>query len=189
MRAKRMNLLDLAILIPIALFALQGFRNGIVREVFTIIGVILAVFIAFQYMEDMAFLVNLVIDQPEDVVTLIAGFILFMATFILVLTIAFLIRIFLEFIKLNTINRIFGLFFGSLKAGIAVSAILLLFAGFGLPGDETRSNSITYPIVIQLAPAAYNLVAAVYPGTSDFVSKIEDTLDETNPMQHLPIFN
>lgn len=184
-----MNILDLAILLPILLFAFQGYRNGIVREILTIIGVVFAVFIAFHFMDDLAGILKPLFDQPDDIVILISGVILFAAVFILVMTIAFLIRKFLELIKLNLVNRIFGLIFGGLKAGIAISALLLLFAGFGLPGEETRNNSVTYPYVIHLAPAAFNIVASVYPGSGDFINKIEHTLDESNPIKHLPIFN
>jgi membrane protein required for colicin V production len=183
-----MNLLDVFILLMVLVFAIQGYRNGIVREVLTIVGVIFAVFIAFQYMNELAEMLMPYFDQPEDVITLISGLIMFTATFVLVLTIAFLIRKFLELIKLNIINRIFGSIFGGLKSAIAVSAILLLFAGFGIPGDETRNDSLTYPYIIQLAPAAFNMVAAAIPGTENFVNRIEETLDETNPIKHLPIF-
>jgi membrane protein required for colicin V production len=184
-----MNFLDLAILLPILLFAFQGYRNGVVREILTIAGVIFAVFVAFQYMGELAEVLIPLFDQPDDIMILISGIIMFSAVFILVLTIAFLIRKFLEFIKLNTLNRIFGFIFGGLKSGIAISALLLLFAGFGLPGEETRNQSITYSYIIHLAPKAFNMVASIYPGSGDFVNKIEETLDESNPIKHLPIFN
>jgi membrane protein required for colicin V production len=184
-----MNLLDVIILLMVAVFAIQGYRNGIVQEVLTIVGVIFAVFVSFQFMNELAEMLIPHMDQSEDVIALIAGLILFTATFILVMAIAFLIRKFLELIKLNFINRIFGSIFGGLKSAIAISALLLLFAGFGIPGEETRNESLTYPYVIQLAPAAFNLVAAAIPGTENFVNRIDHTLDETNPMKHLPIFN
>jgi membrane protein required for colicin V production len=184
-----MNLLDIVILLIVIVFAFQGYRNGIVKEVLTIVGVIFAVFIAFRYMNELADMLIPHFDQSEDVIILISGLIMFSATLILILTIAYLIRKFLELIKLNIINRIFGSIFGGLKSAIIISAVLLLFAGFGLPGEEARSESITYPYVIQLAPAAFNMVAAALPGTENFVNRIEETLDEANPMKHLPIFN
>lgn len=184
-----MNLLDLAILFPIAMFAYQGYRNGIVREVLAIVGVIFAVFIAFQFMEQLSGMLEPFIDQPKDVITLISGVILFAATLILVLSIALLIRKFLELIRLNLINRLFGLLFGGLKACIAISAILLLLAGFNLPDEDTRAGSVSYAYVIQAAPAVYNLIISVYPESEDFVSKMRNTLDETNPIQNLPFFH
>jgi len=183
-----MNLLDLAILLPIAFFAYKGYRNGIVWEVLSIIGVIFAVFIAFQFMEQLAGMVEPYIDQPKDIITLISGAILFAATLILVLTIALLIRKFLEFLRLNLVNRLFGLIFGGLKAGIVISAVLLLLAGFNVPDDETRTGSLSYAYVIQVAPAVYNLITSVYPESEDFVNKIRNTLDETNPIKNLSIF-
>lgn len=182
-----MNLLDLAILLPIALFAYRGYRNGIVREVLAIAGVVFAVFVAFQFMEELSGLLEPLINQPKDIITLISGLILFAATLILVLTIALLIRKFLELLRLNLINRLFGFLFGGLKAGIAISAVLLLLAGFNIPDKDTRTGSVSYAYVIQIAPAVYNLIISVYPGSKDFVNKMRSTLDETNPIQNLPI--
>lgn len=184
-----MNLLDVVILLPMILFALLGFRNGIVREVLTIAGVILAVFIAFQFMEDLAGMLVPYLDQSRDVIRLLSGLILFSATFILVLCIALLIQKFLEIIKLSLINRLLGFLFGGLKYGIAVSAILILLAGLNLPAEETRDESVTYPYIIRLAPAAFNMIAAVYPGSDDFINQIQKTFDNTEVFENLPIFN
>ncbi|MEX1062213.1 MAG: CvpA family protein [Balneolaceae bacterium] len=182
-----MNLLDLVIGLIVLLFAFQGFRNGIVREVLTIAGVVFAIFVALRLMEPLAGLLNPFLDHREDVIILISGLVLFTATFILVLVIAMLIRKFLEFIKLNIINRLFGFAFGGLKSVIAVSAVLLLLAGLDMPHEETRQGSFLYPYIIPVAPAAYNLAASAFPGSSDFMRQVQETLDENNPILNLSL--
>src|SRR5690625_4634188 len=108
-----MNLLDLGILATLILFAIFGFRNGIVREVLTIIGLVVAIYVAFRYMEDAALWLSELTSQTLSAeVTLVTGLILFTLTFILFLLLAFLIRRFLEAIHLNIINRILGFIFG-----------------------------------------------------------------------------
>src|SRR5690625_7700146 len=47
-----MNILDLLILLPIAFFAYRGFKNGLIREVLGIVGIVLGVFLAFRYMDE-----------------------------------------------------------------------------------------------------------------------------------------
>ncbi len=183
-----MNLLDLFILLPFALFAFQGFRNGVVREILTIAGVILAVYMAFLYMDATANVIEPLLNQSRDVAVIIAGFGIFFLIFILVLLGAELINKFLILLKLNLFNRILGMGFGIFKCGIVISAVLLLLAGFNLPAEETRTESVTYPYVIQIAPGAYNVVSAMIPGSERFVERIRNSLEEENPIQNLPIF-
>lgn len=169
-----MSLLDLGILATLTLFAIFGFRNGIVRELLTIIGLVVAIYVAFRFMEDAALWLSQLTSQTLSAeVTLVTGLILFTVTFILFLLLAFLIRRFLEAIHLNIINRILGFIFGGLKAGIAVSAILLLLGLFGVPDEETRQESIVYPRILKVAPAAYDLIAGVLPGSGQFMEQFQ----------------
>jgi len=169
-----MNLLDLGILATLILFAIFGFRNGIVREVLTIIGLVVAIYVAFRYMEDAALWLSELTSQTLSAeVTLVTGLILFTLTFILFLLLAFLIRRFLEAIHLNIINRILGFIFGGVKAGIAVSALLLLLGMFGVPDEETRRESVLYSQILEVAPAAYDLIAGVLPESGRFMEQFQ----------------
>jgi membrane protein required for colicin V production len=182
-----MNLLDFFIVIPIGFFAYRGFMSGVIHEVMNIVGIVLAVFITFEYMHATSVLFNPLFDNPDHSVVA-AGIVLFIATVAAVQLIAYAIQKLLKVIKINFINRLAGLAFGALKSGIVVSAFLLLLAGFNLPGEESRNESISYPYVIYLAPAAFNVVATVYPGAENFIDTIEQSIEENNPIKSLPIF-
>ncbi|MEX0905547.1 MAG: CvpA family protein [Balneolaceae bacterium] len=182
-----MNLLDFFIILPIGYFAYRGFVNGIIKEVLSIVGIILAVFITFEYMHAVSPLFAAFFENP-DYATVAAGIFLFVVTVAAVQFIAYAAKKFLEIIKINFVNRIAGLSFGVLKSGIIISTLLLLLAGFNLPGEEARSESISYSYVIYLAPAVFDAVAIVYPGAEDFISTIEKTIEENNPIKNLPIF-
>lgn len=182
-----MNLLDLIILFPVCYFAYQGFVNGFVKEVLSILGIILAVFLTFKYMQTVSEYLLPLFDNP-DYAVITAGILLFTATVAGVLFIAHMIQKLFEAININFINRFAGLLFGALKSGIVVSAVLLLLAGFNLPAQETRNESVSYPYVIYLAPAVFDLVAKVYPGAENFIDTIEKTIKENNPIRTLPIF-
>ncbi len=180
-----MNLVDLFILAPILLFALFGLRNGLIREVFLIVGVILSVFVAFRFMENLASIFLPYTEQSPDTIIIFAGFFLFLVTFIGIMILAYLFRRMLEIIQLNLINRLLGMLFGGLKGAVIVSAVLLLFAGIDRPDEEAREESILYSYVVPVAPAAYNAVAAVWPESEKFIENIRSTLDENNPLQEL----
>lgn len=177
-----MNLLDFLIFIPILYFCYRGVRNGLIGEVLGMAGIILGVFLTFHYMNDVADYIRPLFEGDPNYLPFVAGAIIFLGTLIVVQIIALLLKRFLEMIKLNVINRILGFFFGLLKGGIIVSAVLLLLAGFNQPAQESREESVTYDYVIYLAPWAYNAVA-----TENFSRTIQNTLNEYNPIENFPI--
>lgn len=182
-----MNLLDLFILLPICYFAYKGFVSGFIKEVLGIVGIIFAVFVAFQYMKPVSNIISPLFESSDNA-TIIAGIFLFISVIIVVQIIAYGSKQFLELLNINFINRLAGLCFGVLKSGIVVSSILLLLAGFNLPDEESREESLTYPMVLTLAPAAFDVVATVIPGIESFIVTIEEAIEENNPIRNLPIF-
>jgi membrane protein required for colicin V production len=183
-----MNLLDFLILLPIAYFCYRGFRNGIIKEVFSIVGIVLAVFFTFQYMEPMGEVISPIFEEGDSIVPFVSALVIFIGTIIIANLIAYLSRKFLETIRLNFINRLSGVAFGFLKSGIIISAILIIMAGFDLPSQESREESVAYSYIIHMAPWAYNSVATIYPGAEDFTATVEKTLDRYNPIENFPIF-
>ena len=184
-----MNLLDLLIVIPLFYFSYRGFINGIIKEVLSIIGIILAVFLTFEYMDEFGAIVRPFFEENASFIPFVSGALLFIGTMAAVQGIAFLSKKFLEVINLNFLNRLSGMAFGFLKSGILVSSILLILAGFNLPSEKTRDDSITYSTVIYLAPLAYDAVATIYPGAENFSETIRGTLDQYNPIENFPMLD
>lgn len=183
-----MNALDLLIILPIGYFAYKGFTAGFIQEVLGIVGIILAIFVAFAFMKPFSTLLE-PFFSGSDTPTIVAGLILFVGTIALVQFIGHSIRRFLEFIKLNFINRIAGLFFGAIKSAIVISGFLWLFAGFNIPEEETRNESLLYPAVISIAPTVFNMVASIYPGIENFIDTLEDSIQEDNPIRSNSFFD
>lgn len=184
-----MNLLDFLILLPIAYFCYRGFMNGIIKEVLSIVGIILAVFLTFQYMDPVSAAIRPLFSEKASFIPFVSGLLIFIGTLAIVNLIAFLSKKFLETVKLNFINRLAGLGFGFLKSGIIVSAVLLILAGFNIPSKQSRDESVTYSYVIYLAPWAYDTVAAVYPGAEDFSTTVSKTLKKYNPIKNFPFLD
>lgn len=184
-----MNLLDFFIVLPVGYFAWKGFTSGFIKEVLSIAGIILAVFLTFKYMDSLSPVFEMFFfEEDSQYAPIVAGIFIFVFTIAAVQFIAHISQRFLELIKINFINRLAGLIFGSLKSAIVISAVLLLLAGFNLPGETTRSGSATYPIVITVAPAVFDMVSSLYPGAENFIETIERAIEENNPIRNLPIF-
>lgn len=181
-----MNLLDFLIILPILYFCYRGFVNGLIKEVLSIVGIILAVFLTFNYMDTLSGAIRPMFEEDESYIPFISATILFIGTIVLVNLIAYLSKEILVTINLNFVNRLGGLGFGFLKSGILVSALLLLLAGFNVPSQETREDSVTYSYVIYFAPLAYDAVASVYPGAENFTETVQETLSQYNPIENFP---
>lgn len=181
-----MNLLDLIIISPIIYFSWRGFVNGLIKEVLSIVGIILALFLTFQFMDEVGSLIRPMFDSNSPAIPFVSGILIFVTTVSLVQAGAFLGRKFLEAIKLNFINRLSGLAFGLLKSGITVSVILLLLAGFGFPSEQSRQESLTYSTVIYVAPLTFDAMAFLFPGVEDFSGTVKTTLSNYNPIKNFP---
>lgn len=184
-----MNLLDYLILIPICLFCYRGFVNGLIKEVLSIVGIILAVFLSFQYMDAVGTLIRPLFSENAGYIPFISVILIFVGTVSVVQLVAYVSKKFLETIKLNFVNRLSGLAFGFLKSGIVISAVLVVLAGFNLPSQQAREDSLMYPYVIHLAPWAYDSVAFLYPGAENFSETVQKTLKQYNPVENFPIFD
>lgn len=184
-----MNLIDFIILIPLAYFCYRGFVNGIIKEVLSIAGIILAVFFAFQYMDPFSEAIQPLFPDGASYLPFISGLVIFVGTVALVQYVGFLMKKILETIKLNFINRILGGAFGFLKSGIVISVLLLILAGFNLPSKQARSDSLMYKHIIYLAPLTYDVVAAIYPGAEYFGDTIKNTMAKRNPIKNFPTFD
>lgn len=177
-----MNLLDILILIPILYFCYRGVRNGIVGEILGLIGIFLAVFLTFRYMDQLAGLFASFLQGNPEYLPFAAAAVIFIGTLIVIQIIASLLRGLFKIARLNALNKILGLFFGLFKGGIIISVLLILLAGFHQPPKQMRKNSVSYSYVIYLAPWAYNTIS----GTK-FSDTIEQTFQKYNPIKNFPI--
>lgn len=185
-----MHILDLIIAIPLLYFGYKGVVNGIVKEVLNILGITLAVFLTFKYMDGLSILIRPFFeDEAAAYIPFLSAALLFIGTMGAVALIAYLTKELLKAVKLNLVNRILGAIFGVLKSGIVISTILLLLAGFNVPKKEARDASLLYPYVIYLGPWTYEVVALIYPGAEGFTETLQENLNQYNPVENIPFLN
>jgi membrane protein required for colicin V production len=183
-------IVDIFIGLPLLYLEYKGAVNGIVKEILNIVGLVLAVYITFNYMDTAAtYVAALFEDGAQSFIPFLAGALLFIIVLSLVSLIAYWTREWLDAVKLGTVNRFLGSLFGILKGSVFISAILLLLVGFQVPREELRKQSILYPYVIQAAPASFNIITAAYPGAENFTDTISKTLENYNPVDKLPVIN
>lgn len=168
-----MSYLDAIILLIIALFAWNGFRNGLIREVFRIVGLVLAGFIAFQYADRFAAIIGSVTNVSEIYLPYIGFALLFILSLIAVHVAVLFLDKLIQLLLLSIPNRLFGSLFGVAKSSLLVSILLIFLAGFGFPGQDLKKESLLYAPILKVAPASYDIVAKVLPGVKPYRESVE----------------
>ncbi len=171
-----MNFLDGLALLFIIYFAWLGYRNGLVKEVFRIVGLVLAGFVAFQYADMAGNLFRPLFDIDPAHFPYIAFIILFILAMIAVQILISLTDALIQLLLLSIPNRLFGSLFGVIKSSLLISILLIIMAGFGYPNSDTRNQSLLYQPLLRVAPASYDIVARVLPGVRPYKDSVEEYL-------------
>jgi membrane protein required for colicin V production len=173
-----MNGFDIIILMPVAFFAWLGFRNGLVREVLGIVGVVIAIFIGFQYAEPATGWFNTETVEKTQYLPYFTFIIIFIVVLIFVRLTIFFMEEFLSVLMLSIPNRVLGSIFGVLKAALFLSVALIILDTVEVPEKSTRESSFTYNTLVDVAPKAYNVVAFFYPGAETYYEDIHKRFEE-----------
>jgi len=185
------NLLDLIIIFPLAAMAMKGLKNGLIHEVFTLMGTLAAIFVAFTYMNAVGVVIIQYTGATSAWVPLSAFVLIYFIAILLVKVIIKALNAFLSLANLSTINLIAGALFSMFKGVIVFSVLLMFMYSFNIPDEDTRTGSLLYPYILPTAPATYNVVAKIYPGVTSFADQAGIFIDSHNPFTdfHTPADN
>jgi membrane protein required for colicin V production len=119
-----MNLLDWVFIIIIGVSAIYGLFKGLVKEVISLLAVIIGLIVASRfYMGASPLLIDL--GLGEQAAKILSFFILFIIIFIAIVLIGRLIHRFVHAIFLGWLNRLGGIGFGFFR-GVIVSSIIII---------------------------------------------------------------
>lgn len=179
-----LSLLDAVLLLPLLIFLFKGLQNGLMKEAFGLAGIVVSVFLAFRYMETVTSILSSFLPEYELLLPILSAILIFIIIMTLANLLGFVLKKALSAAQIGIIDRILGAAFGMVKVGLLLSAILIFLAGFNMPSEKSRQNSVLYPYVIQIAPVTFNAVATVYPGAEDFDETIQKTIKDYNPLNN-----
>jgi membrane protein required for colicin V production len=168
-----MSVIDILLIVPLGYGAWKGYSNGLVKEVAQLAGLVLAAFLAFHNMDSMAAWITAK-SGISGTAALVAGFIIIFGLVMFVVSgLVYGLNILLKITLLSIPNRIMGLFFGVLKAGVSVSLMLILLSTLGMVTDDMLNKSHLAPFVKPLAPATYNVISVVVPGAANYAKDVD----------------
>lgn len=124
-----MNWLDFVIIAALVGFVLAAYSAGLIREVITLVAVILGVIIAGLLYDNLATDV-VVFDEDEDGARAISFLILFGAVFLFGQILAYVLKRGASLFMLGRVDHLGGAAFGLLKGLLVVQVLLIIFAAY-----------------------------------------------------------
>jgi membrane protein required for colicin V production len=136
-----MTVFDYAVLVIVGVSVLISLMRGAVREILSLLGWVIAFYVARTYSSLVVPL--LPYDIPSEKLKMLAAFlILFLAVLLVTSLIAIALATLLKDIGLGWLNRLLGGLFGLMR-GLLVVVVLMLLAGMTqLPKDERWTNAM-----------------------------------------------
>ena len=180
-----MNTFDLFILIPIALSLIFGLFKGFVKEVVSLIAVVLAIFAAEMLSDSIKPLIAGFFDFSDKMAKTVSYILIFTLTILAALLISRLTDKLLSSISLGWLNSLLGGVFGALKIAIVVSVMMNAFdaldSRFNFAKPEKKEASLSYYPILKLAPSLWQEAKKTYEkNKGDYQNLPEKQTEEIN---------
>ena len=171
-----MNWIDITIIILLALAVGVGFKKGLVQEIVGIIALVAAFFLALVMHKAAAgLIVRLVPSIPKHIVPTVGFIVLFLAVFLGITVIGWLLSKLIKATPLDLADKIGGMAVGLFKGALMISILLLLLALLPLPREVNarldRSGMIRS--IRKVAPLVYEKTKGLWPKAQELYREFE----------------
>lgn len=161
--------LDYIILAFLIIGFLLGFKDGFIKKIFSFIGFVSAIILAFYLSPSVRVWLVKLLDVKPDIAVIISFTIVFL----------FFILIFKLIIKLirpkvsvfGFIDRLLGGILGGFQMGLFISAILIVLNLLNFPSPEEKANLKYYEFTYKLLPSTFSFIKEILP-ESEIIFKI-----------------
>ena len=123
-----MNLIDSICLIILIYGSYKGFKNGIVSEVLSFLGIMLGIYLSKTYYLVIDEYLVTILDSTNQLVSLISIILIFFVTIMLTKILSKVITKALNIMALGLLNKLIGGIFGLLKYLLILCVITFIFS-------------------------------------------------------------
>lgn len=158
-----MNTLDFIILIALAGGLVVGLRAGLIKQVLSFAGLIVAFVLSFQLMKPVGAMAAGSLGISNDIAPLVGFVLVFLAVQVAVFALIRSLQAIVGALKLSGVNRLLGGAVGAFKASLALSVLFLVLGNLEVPSEETQEESAFYEPVATMVPATWDYLAEAVP--------------------------
>ncbi|MDD2634638.1 MAG: CvpA family protein [Bacteroidales bacterium] len=147
-----MSIFDIVIAIIICYFGYKGYKNGLIKELGSLVALIAGVFVAIRFSDLLNSILTSKTNIDSEFAPIISFAIIFIAVIVLVLLFSKILDRFIKLIKLNWLNKIGGIVFSLLKTSLILGGLFFLVLQLndklGLLEPEVFNKTLLYfPLV------------------------------------------
>jgi membrane protein required for colicin V production len=134
-----MNLVDILIWVVLLIFAVKGFKKGLVREVCSLLGLAVGGLAAFFFYQPLAEFLRPHLNLPLALLSFISFALIFVTLGLLFFFLGHLLTSFFKIILMDSVNRVGGVFFGVAQAMFVLCLLLSLGTAKVMPAKVKAS--------------------------------------------------
>jgi len=146
-----MNYLDIIIVVTLLYGLIKGFSNGLVKEVTSLLALIIGVYVAINFSEYLEPKFIDILDVYQRFVPVLAFGVLFLVSVLSIKAIGFIVDKLTKALALGVFSRLFGGVFGFLKVVVIFSFLLFFVTEYSLLSKETKSGSVLFVPLTKVA--------------------------------------
>ena len=143
-----MNLLDIILLVLLVPGTIRGISKGLLEQVVTLIGVVLAVYMAYHFSEPVCTWLDQYINVSETALHVVGFIVMLLGVLIIVMCLAKVLTHVADAASLGWLNRALGFVFAIAISALILSVIIILFdtlnAKFELVKTPILNESVLY---------------------------------------------
>lgn len=178
---KIMNYLDIIIAIILIIFAIGGFKNGIIREAFSLVAFIGGIYGAMKFSDIVGKWLGKIINVSPEWMSVIAFIVVFIALAWLINWLGGLLSNLVSSLNLGFIDKLGGIIFGIAKGFLLVGVLIMLLDFFGMKdvlNKETCEKSKLYKSSEKVAAWLYDNKDGWIKVIDEKYEKVEKKVEE-----------
>ncbi len=176
-----MSVFDLFLLIPIALGAFNGYRKGLLMEIFGIAAFVGAIIIGFKFLYLGAGIVedSIGADRIKWLSPYLSFFVVFLPALFLIRQVGLLVKKAIRITFLGVLDGLFGALLGAITAAFGISILIWIVEKVGIRfPEDALAESQLYDFIKGFAPRVITLVSDWLPGGNwiEYLDQLKDRL-------------
>jgi membrane protein required for colicin V production len=161
-----MNWLDIVILIALAISIFSGLKSGLIKSLFSLVGLIVGVVLAGRFYVTLGDHLGFI--HSANAAHIVAFICIFLIVIIIAAILGSIITKVISLILLGWLNRLAGAVFGLIFGMIIVGAILAIWVKYGGPVSIISGSGLAsflldkFPLVLGLLPQEFDSVKSYF---------------------------
>lgn len=162
-----MNWLDIVMLVIVGLSVFTGLKNGLIKTVFSLVGMIIGIFIAGSYYKELAGVLTFI--PNEDIAGAVAFIIIMGVVALIANLLGLIVKKIVHSVMLGWADHLGGAVAGFFSGAISIAALLTLWVKFtnGIPDpvEASRFANILldkFPIVLGMLPDEFDAIRSFF---------------------------